>query len=107
MFTKKKDSGYMSPQEGVRLKTLAYGKKTHLTEFRLEKGHTVPKHKHPHEQTGYLVSGRMKFFIAEESFDALPGDAWNIAGDVEHSAEILEDAVVVEVFSPVREEYLP
>jgi quercetin dioxygenase-like cupin family protein len=107
LFYKKNDSGYRTPLEGVRFKTLAFGEKTHLTEFRLEKGHTVPMHKHPHEQTGYLVSGRMRFLIAGESFDAQSGDGWNIAGGVEHSAEVLEDAVVIEVFSPVREDYLP
>jgi quercetin dioxygenase-like cupin family protein len=48
----------------------------------------------------------MTFFIGEEAFDARSGDAWNIPGDVEHWADILEDAVVIEVFSPVREDYL-
>ena len=37
----------------------------------------------------------------------MPGDSWCIGGDVEHGAEILEDSVAVEVFSPVREDYLP
>jgi hypothetical protein len=38
---------------------------------------------------------------------ANPGDSWNIAGDVEHGATAVVDSVVVEVFSPVREDYLP
>jgi quercetin dioxygenase-like cupin family protein len=45
--------------------------------------------------------------IGDERFDAKPGDSWCIPGDVVHGAEILEDSVVVEVFSPVREDYLP
>ncbi|MBW1749401.1 MAG: cupin domain-containing protein, partial [Deltaproteobacteria bacterium] len=36
-----------------------------------------------------------------------PGDSWCIHGDIEHGAEALEDSVLVEVFSPVREDYLP
>ena len=92
--------------EGVRLKTLVYGQKTSLCEFRLEKGKAIPSHKHPHEQIGYLVSGQMKLIIEDEAFVVEPGDSWSILGDVEHTAECLKDSVVVEVFSPVREDYL-
>ena len=107
MFYKKSDSGYKTALKGVRYKTLAFGEKTHLTEFRLAKGSIIPKHTHPHEQTGYLVSGKMKFVIAGEIFDTEPGDGWNIAGDVEHEVDVLENSIVIEVFSPVRKEYLP
>lgn len=89
------------------MKTLVHGKKTLMTEFLLEKGRILPQHTHPHEQTGYLVTGRMRLTIGEETFEVSPGDSWCIPGDVEHQAEILEDSVAVEVFSPVREEYLP
>jgi len=106
MFYKREDSGYMAPAEGVRLKTLVHGEKTHLCEFRINKGSTVPEHSHPHEQTGYLVSGRIKFIVGDEEFEAEPGDSWCLPGDIMHSAEILEDSVMVEIFSPVREDYL-
>jgi len=49
----------------------------------------------------------MRFIITNEAFDVKPGDSWCIPGDVEHAAEAFEDSVGVEVFSPVREEYLP
>jgi len=107
VVSKKSDIGYKTARPGVNFRTLAFGERTHLTEFRLAKGSTIPKHKHPHEQTGYLVSGRMTFIIAGEAFDTLPGDGWNIPGGVSHSVDVLEDCVVVEVFSPVREDYLP
>ena len=107
MFHKRNDSGYKEAAEGVRLKTLVHGAKTLLSEFRLEGGRSLPSHSHPHEQTGYLVSGRLGLIIGDERFDAKPGDSWCIPGDVVHAAEILEDSVVVEVFSPVREDYLP
>jgi quercetin dioxygenase-like cupin family protein len=106
MFKKKKESDFKTALEGVRFKTIASGEKTHLTEFRLSQGTTIPTHSHPHEQTGYLVSGRMTFLIEDEVFDAEPGDGWNIAGNIEHGVEVLEDSIVIEVFSPVREEYL-
>lgn len=106
MFYKRDDAGYKIPAEGVQLKTLVHGDKTLLCEFRLNKGSQVPEHSHPHEQTGYMVSGRLKLVVGPDTFVALPGDGWSIPGDVVHAAETLEDSVIVEVFSPVREDYL-
>ena len=106
MFSKKGETGYKTALEGVTFTNIAFGEKTHLTEFHLEKGRAIPMHAHPHEQTGYLVSGRMKFNIDGEIHDAGPGDGWNIAGGIEHGVEVIEDAVVIEVFSPPREDYL-
>jgi quercetin dioxygenase-like cupin family protein len=107
MFYKKNDAGYRQVMEGIRLKTLVHGEKTLLCEFRIKKGKVLPSHSHPHEQTGYLVSGHMKFIIGDNVFEVEPGDSWCIPGDIEHAAEAFEDSMGVEVFSPVREEYLP
>ena len=106
IFYKKNNENYRTALEGVSFKTLAHGERTSLGEFRLAKGAVIPKHAHPHEQTGYLASGRMTFNIAGEIFEAGPGDAWNIAGNIEHGVDVLEDCIVIEVFSPVREDYL-
>jgi quercetin dioxygenase-like cupin family protein len=106
VFSKKSGTGYRTARPGVNFRTLAVGERTHLTEFRLAKGSIIPTHKHPHEQTGYLVSGRMTFLIAGETFDTEPGDGWNIPGGVNHRVEVLEDSVAIEVFSPAREDYL-
>ena len=107
MFYKRDTKGYKEVLPGIKLKTLAYGEKTLLTEFLLTKGTTLPQHSHFHEQIGYLVSGKLRLTISNETFDVGPGDSWCIPGDAEHGAEILEDSVVIEVFSPVREDYLP
>jgi quercetin dioxygenase-like cupin family protein len=107
MFTKRANDGYKKILEGIRLKTLVYGEKSLLAEFRLEKGHRLPVHAHPQEQTGYLVAGRMRLSIAGETVEVKPGDSWCVPGGVEHGAEILADAIAIEVFSPVREDYLP
>jgi quercetin dioxygenase-like cupin family protein len=54
-----------------------------------------------------LIKGKVALTIGAETFTAAPGDTWCIPGDTEHSAAILEDSVAIEVFSPVREDYLP
>jgi quercetin dioxygenase-like cupin family protein len=107
MFSKRSSSGYKQALAGIKMKTLVFGDKTLFTEFLLDKGSVLPQHAHPHEQTGYLLSGRIRLSIGEESFETEEGDSWCIPGNVEHGAEILEDSVAIEVFSPVREDYLP
>lgn len=107
LFYKVNESGYKQVLPGIKLKTLVYGEKTLFSEFRMEADSTLPKHSHPHEQTGYLVKGKIRLTIGQETLDVGPGDSWCIPGHTEHSAEILEYSVAIEVFSPVREEYLP
>jgi quercetin dioxygenase-like cupin family protein len=107
MFTEHSSSGYLPTLEGVERKTLVHGGLTLMTEFRLRKGRALPQHTHPHEQTGYLVQGRLRLRIGADVFEARPGDSWCIPGGIEHGAQILEDSVAIEVFSPVREDYLP
>jgi quercetin dioxygenase-like cupin family protein len=107
MLRKANVRGYRPALAGIDRKTLAYGALTLLTEFRMRRGSVLPRHAHPHEQTGYLVSGRMKLTVGRNTIDARPGDSWSIPGSVQHGAQILEDTVAIEVFSPVRQDYLP
>ena len=106
VFVKASDDGYLDALPGIRRRTLSYGAVTLMAEFRLQAGYPLPVHEHPHEQTGYLVSGRMLLTISAETHDVMPGDSWSIPGGVPHGAEVLEDAVAVEVFSPLREDFL-
>ena len=107
MFTKHNPKAYRPLLPGIQMRTLVYGEKSLLAEFHLGAGSQLPRHAHPYEQTGYLVSGHMRLTIDDTVNDIEPGDAWSIPMDVPHSAEIIEDSVAVEVFSPVREDYLP
>lgn len=107
MFVNAGDDGWVDALSGIRRKTLSYGRATLMTEFRLRAGCPLPVHEHPQEQTGYLVAGRLRLAIGAEVHDVRPGDSWSIPGGVAHGAEVLEDSVAVEVFSPVREDYLP
>ncbi|MHB9094270.1 MAG: cupin domain-containing protein [Eubacteriales bacterium] len=101
------EDGYIPVLDGIERKTLVFGENTLMAEFRLKKEKLIPAHKHPHEQTGYLVSGRIMLIIAGREFEIRPGDSWSIPGDMEHGVRVLEDSIAVEVFAPVREDYLP
>ncbi len=99
--------GYIEAVEGIYRKTLVWGNNALLTEFNLTGGKKLPSHQHDEEQVGYLVSGHIILMIDNEKYDMLPGDSWAIPGGIAHSAEIVADSVAIEVFSPVRSDYLP
>jgi quercetin dioxygenase-like cupin family protein len=107
MFTRSCEFGYVSIAPGIQRKTLVYGDKTLMTEFILEKGATLAHHRHPEEQTGYLISGHLVLTIGDEVHEVRTGDSWAIPGNVEHHAKILETSVALEVFAPQRKDYLP
>lgn len=106
MFNKTDPRGYRQLVEKISMKPLIHGDNTLMCEFRLEQGAQLPRHSHPHEQTGYLISGRMDLTIGDQEFTAQTGDSWCISGGTEHQAVVLENTLVVEVFSPVRDDYL-
>lgn len=107
MFARHSSDGYAVPLPGIRMKTLCHGAKTLMSEFLLDAGNDLPVHSHPYEQTGYLVRGHIVLSIAGQEQDVRPGDSWCVACNVAHGARILEDSTAIEVFSPVREDYLP
>lgn len=100
-------TNYRELLPGVSIKTLTFGDKSLLAEFQIKQGALIPAHQHPHEQTGYLVKGKLRFFGDEGETIVTPGCSWSFKGGVMHGAEGLEDTVVIEVFSPVRQDYLP
>ena len=106
MFTKKGEGKSQHLAEGIQLTTVAYGDKTLMGRFNLRKGAKIPSHSHPHEQTGMMLSGKLRFTVDGIERVVETGDSWCFKADVEHSAEALEDAEIVEVFSPLREDYL-
>ena len=107
MFATYSKNGYRRALAGIEQKTLVHGDKTLMVEFRLQKDATLPMHAHPHEQTGYLVKGLIRLTIGADVHEVLPGDSWYIPGGMLHGAEIIDESVAIEVFSPVREDYLP
>ena len=66
----------------------------------------LPIHSHPHEQLGIVIEGRIQFNIDGQVQVLQPGDVYMIPGGVEHGALTFDQPVkVMDVFSPVRDEY--
>ncbi len=90
---------------GVVSRTLTYGERLMLDEVTIDEGAVVPTHTHPHEQTGYLISGRFLFELGDEKRELGPGDCWLVPSNVPHRVTALAPSLCVDVFSPPREEY--
>ncbi|MBS7614947.1 cupin domain-containing protein [Candidatus Bathyarchaeota archaeon] len=91
---------------GVTFKTLATGTNIMCTVMFYEKGNVVPFHKHLSEQVGYVVDGKLRLKIENEDLGIIQsGDSYLVRGNMLHSLEALEKSVVVDMFSPPREEY--
>ncbi|MBT3275262.1 MAG: cupin domain-containing protein [Spirochaetales bacterium] len=93
--------------EGIARTTVAYATDTMLCHFKMKKGASIPLHHHPAAQTGYIISGKVKFKTGDGSstFIAGPGCGYAFESEEPHGAEVLEDSEVLEVFAPMRPEY--
>lgn len=84
----------------VFVKPLMQGETMALLEVRMRAGVSSSLHAHAHESLLYVVSGRIRTMVDDETFVLGPGDACRHPRAVTHRVEALEDTVFVEVKSP-------
>lgn len=77
-----------------------------IARFDLKRGGIVPLHSHHNEQVSYVMSGKLTFRIDGREIDVAAGEVLQIPGGVPHEVVVVEDATVVDVFSPVRQDWL-
>ena len=95
----------ISPVPGCRMRT-PFGQNLMLSYLEMEDGAEVPLHHHPHEQGGILISGRVQLTIGDETRIVEAGSLFLIPPNVPHRAVAVDGpARVLDVFSPVREDY--
>jgi quercetin dioxygenase-like cupin family protein len=91
---------------GVHIQTMA-GQQIMLSLVEMQPHAVVQLHSHPHEQVGMLLEGELTFTIGGEKRTLRPGQMWRIPGGVPHTAVAGDQPVkALDVFCPVREEYL-
>lgn len=87
------------------LARLVHGNQATLSVVEIKKGSTLPAHQHVHEQITYVLQGEMDMVIGGKKYSFTPGMVHVIPSNTPHNATALTDVVVVDVFSPVREDY--
>ena len=82
------------------------GKEASLVAIEIEPNAVVPEHRHPNEQTGFLVRGSMTFTVGGETQELRPGSMWVIPADVPHTVVAGPDgAALAELFAPPRADW--
>ena len=95
----------IEPVPGCRMRT-PYGENLMLSYLEMDEGAVVPLHDHPHEQGGILIQGQVELTIGDETRICEAGSLFIIPPNTPHKAVAVNGpAVVLDVFSPVREDY--
>jgi quercetin dioxygenase-like cupin family protein len=82
------------------------GEREMLAQVYLKRGCLVPVHSHASEQMTYVLQGALRYLVAGEEITVREGEVLHIPSGVEHQAEALEDTFELDVFSPIREDWL-
>lgn len=90
---------------GVHRRTMATTDEAMVCQFHLDEGSVVPRHHHMNDQVGYVVSGKVEMTIGDTVRIIQAGDSYAVPGGIHHSATALENSIVIDVFSPPREDY--
>ena len=99
------DRAFKALRDNVQARTF-WGDKLMLAVVDLEANAELPLHSHPHEQGGVVLKGEVAFNIDGEVKTLHPGDLYIVPGDVEHGLKVgRSPAQLLDVFSPVREEF--
>ncbi len=107
MVTENKNIAPTDLGGGVTRKILSYSRNLMTVELHFEKGSFGAKHSHPHEQIGYIISGKL-VYQEEGCEDRIleTGDTYYVAPNVVHGVQILEDTKLLDIFTPMREDFI-
>jgi quercetin dioxygenase-like cupin family protein len=93
--------------EGVKRKIMAYDDRIMLVKVSFDKGSVGAQHYHPHAQVTHVESGTFEVEISGTKQVLHTGDAFIIPGNAVHGVVCLEAGVLIDVFTPIREDFLP
>lgn len=102
----KKEEAKKRTFKGVSMDVLATGEKSMVAKMNYVEGDYATTHSHPNEQSGYVVSGKYHLKIEEVEVELNPGDSYSIPENIPHSFEVIEGGEVIDVFTPIRQDYL-
>ena len=92
---------------GVTRKVLAYSDNLMSVELHFEKGAVGAKHSHPHEQIGYIISGSLSYQEEGKEDQVLTaGDTYYVAPNVVHGIVALEETMLLDIFTPMRKDFV-
>lgn len=102
----RKDSSLIDLGGGVTRRILAHDPQLMAVEVGFEAGAVGAVHTHPHTQCSYVLSGRFSYSVEGEAVELSAGDSIVVPADLPHGTVCLEKGVLLDVFTPMREDFL-
>ena len=106
MFIESKDVEWEVTAPGMKRKIMAYDESLMLVRVEFEKGAVGTLHSHPHVQISHVESGLFEVEINGEKKQLAAGDVFYVPPHAVHGAVCLEPGVLIDVFSPMREDFI-
>ena len=82
------------------------GEREMIAQIYLKRGALIPRHSHESEQMTYILQGALRFLVGSEEVTVREGEVLHIPANVAHQAEALEDTFELDIFSPIRTDWL-
>lgn len=106
VFIPNKNTEWEDLGEGVSRKILGWNEHIMMVKVKFEEGAIGSHHQHTHSQTTHIESGKFDFTVGENIHKVQTGDGLYIPPNETHGAKCIEAGVIIDVFSPVREDFL-
>jgi quercetin dioxygenase-like cupin family protein len=90
----------------IKRKIMSYNEDLMLVKVAFEKGGIGTTHKHHHLQISYIASGIFEITVGGEMKTLKQGDVYFIPSNLLHGAVCLEDGILIDVFNPMREDFV-
>ena len=94
-------------EPGIKRQLLGYNDQIMAARVWFEEGAVGQMHKHPHSQVSYVESGKFDVTVGDETKTLSAGDSFYIAPEILHGAVCKEGGVLIDMFAPIREDFLP
>ena len=105
-FFKEAETKWEPAGEGIIRQITGYDTQLMMVKVKFEKGAIGYVHDHFHSQTTYVCAGKFKITVDDKSEILEAGDGFFVQPNLKHGAECLEAGILIDVFSPVREDFL-
>ncbi|MEP6621354.1 MAG: cupin domain-containing protein [bacterium] len=106
LFVRGIEVEWESTGDGVRRQVLGHGTDLMVVRVEFEAGAVGALHHHPHRQATYVMNGRFDVSMGDENAELVAGDCFYAAADVAHGVRALEAGTLLDVFTPVRRDFL-
>ena len=105
-FMYEKDLPWEPAGQGAVRQIAGYNEQIMMVKVKFEKGGVGTPHKHKHTQVTYVASGMFEFTIGNKKKIVKTGDTLYMEPNVEHGCVCLEDGILIDTFSPMREDFI-